>query len=318
MDEKKAILFDIGRYRNTDGPGIRTILFFKGCPLRCRWCCNPFGLSPKRQLVVNPAKCTGCGTCAAVCPQGVNAVDPETHRVTVAFDRCALCGTCQVLCAAKAREVSGKAYTARELHREAAKDRAFYRRGGGGVTLSGGEVLLQWEVAAEALRLCRQDGMNCCMETSGFAPWDHLWAVARHCHTVFFDLKHMDSAAHKALTGVPNEKILENLARLCRELPALGGRVIVRLPLVPGCNDDDGAVAAAAAFVATLEHRPALNLLPYHDLGASKYEMIGATYDLQAESRSRKDARLQALLALCRETAPDNPVTLGGENIDWT
>lgn len=318
MEEKKAILFDIGRYRNTDGPGIRTILFFKGCPLRCRWCCNPFGLSPQRQLVVNPYKCTGCGACVTVCTHGVNRIDPETQKVAVDFAACTHCGTCQVLCAAKAREVSGRSYTARELYREAAKDRAFYRRGGGGVTLSGGEVLLQWEVAAETLRLSRQDGLNCCIETSGFAPWDHLWAVARHCHTVFFDLKHMDPARHKALTGVSNEKILANLTRLCRELPQLGGRVVVRLPLVPGCNDDRETVAAAAAFVARLDHRPALNLLPYHDLGATKYEMIGASFDFQAESLARKDERLQALLTLCQETAPETRVTLGGEDIDWS
>ena len=212
MEEKRALIFDIGRFRNTDGPGIRTILFFKGCPLRCQWCSNPFGLSPRRQLVVNPAKCTGCGRCAEVCSHGVNTV-PEGEKVQVEFSACTLCADCVTPCLAGARMISGTAYTARELYQEAQKDAAFYRKGGGGVTISGGEALLQYEVAAETLRLCRSNYINTCLETSAFAPWDHLWAAAQYCHTVFVDLKHMDPERHKVLTGVDNALILENLQR---------------------------------------------------------------------------------------------------------
>lgn len=318
MREKTATIFDIGRFRNTDGPGIRTIIFFKGCPLRCQWCSNPFGFSPKAQLVVNPARCTGCGACVEACPHGVNAAVPG-KPVAVAFGACQVCGACVAVCPAGTRMISGKEYTARQLYQEAAKDAAFYRKGGGGVTLSGGEVLLQYEVAAETLRLCRSNYLNTCIETSAFAPWEHLWQVAQYCHTVFVDLKHMDSARHRELTGVPNELILENIRRLCRELPKSRGRVIVRMPLVPGYNDDDQAVTAGARFVATLDNTPELNLLPYHNLGESKYEMIGADYGLHhVESRKRRDPRLLEIQRLCQAQAPDNRVSLGGDAIELT
>ena len=315
MEEKKAIVFDIGRFRNTDGPGIRTILFFKGCPLRCLWCSNPFGFSPAPQLAVNPVKCTGCGKCVPVCPQGSNTLVPG-EKIQVDFSACQGCGACVPVCPSGARMITGRAYTARELYREAAKDAAFYRKGGGGVTLSGGEVLLQWEVASETLRLCRTNYVNTCIETSAFAPWAQLWQVAQYCHTVFVDLKHMDSEKHREQTGVPNELILENIQKLCQALPQRGGRVIVRLPLIPGCNDGAEDVAAAARFVGSLPNRPEMNLLPYHNLGESKYGMIGETCALSGlESRKGRNPKLLALQELCQRCAPDNRVSLGGDAI---
>lgn len=313
--EKTAVLFDIGRFRSTDGPGIRTILFFKGCPLRCAWCSNPFGLDPAPQLVVNPAKCTGCGKCVSVCPGRVNTVSPG-EKVVVNFSVCQTCGACVSVCPSGARTISGQRYTPYELYREAAKDAVFYRKGGGGVTLSGGEVLLQWEAAAETLRLCRSNYLNTCLETSAFAPWEHLWAVAQYCHTVFVDVKHMDSGRHREMTGVPNEQILENIQQLCQELPRRGGKVILRLPLVPGYNDGEEEVLAAAGFASSLEGQPEINLLPYHDLGQSKYEMIGRDYVLSGlESRTSRDPYLAALQGLCRQAAPDNRVSIGGDAI---
>ena len=313
MEGKTARVFDIGRFRNTDGPGIRTIIFFKGCPLHCLWCSNPFGLSSKRQLVVKFAKCTGCGACEAACAQGVNQVG---EKVQVDFSACTLCGACIEGCTAGARMISGREYTAWQLYEEARKDAAFYRKGGGGVTLSGGEALLQYEVAAETLRLCRSNYIHTCLETSAFASWEQLWAVAQYCHTVFVDVKHMDDARHKALTGVGNGLILENIRRLCRALPRRGGRVILRLPLVPGYTDSPENVAATARFAASLEGAPELNLLPYHNLGESKYEMIGDAYPLEeVESRTGRDPRLLELQTLAQEAAPENRVSLGGDAI---
>ena len=316
MGENRAVLFDIGRFRSTDGPGIRTILFFKGCPLRCQWCSNPFGLSGSPQLVVNPTKCTGCGQCVPVCPEQANSLVPG-EKITVDFAACKTCGACVPVCPGDARTISGQSYTPYELYQEAAKDAAFYRKGGGGVTLSGGEALLQWEAAAETLRLCRSNYINTCLETSAYAPWEHLWAVAQYCHTVFVDIKHMDSRRHKEGTGVPNELILANIARLCEELPKRGGKVILRLPLIPGFNDGEEEVLAAARFAAGLAGHPEMNLLPYHDLGQSKYEMIGQDYPLPAlENRKRRDPYLLHLQELCRQAAPDNRVSVGGDAID--
>lgn len=238
------------------------------------------------------------------------------EKVVVDFAACRLCGACVSVCPGGARTICGQRYTPEELYREAAKDAAFYRKGGGGVTLSGGEVLLQWEVAAETLRLCRSNYLNTCLETTAFAPWEHLWAVAQHCHTVFVDIKHMDSACHKKMTGAPNEQILDHIQRLCQELPRRGGKVILRLPLVPGYNDGEEEVVAAAEFAGTLEGKPEINLLPYHDLGQSKYEMIGRQYLLSGlECRTNRDSYLTSLQALCRRVAPDNRVSIGGDAI---
>lgn len=314
--EPTAVLFDIGRYRNADGPGIRTILFFKGCPLRCRWCSNPFGLSPQRQMSVNFERCTGCGVCEAVCPNGVNHLSLG-EKVQVDFAACSRCGQCISRCPAKARTLLGKVYTPRQLYEEAAKDEKFYRRSFGGVTFSGGEVLLQHEAAAEALRLCQENYMDTCLETSGYGPWEPLENVARFCDTIFMDLKHIDSARHKALTGVPNESILDNIRRLCVFSGKQGIRMILRYPVIPGCNDGAADLEGAASFAEHLPRHLELNLLPYHNLGESKYAMIGREVPISGQASQSVDGpsslRARTLFA---QYAPHCPISVGGDAIE--
>lgn len=313
--EQTALLFDIGRYRSTDGPGIRTILFFKGCPLACRWCSNPFGLGTKPQLSVQRSRCTACGRCVPACPQGCNAICDGTLQVD--FTNCTACGRCVEACLLPCRSIVGKYYTAKQLFQEAYRDMAFYRRNGGGVTLSGGEVLRQHAVAAEVLRLCKRNYVNTCIETSAFGSWEALQSLAQYCNTVFVDLKHIDSQRHQALVGVPNALILENIQKLCAYALDRPLRVIIRVPIIPGCNDDAPSLQRAAQFVDALPGDPEINLLPYHNLGESKYDMLGLTYAYAGvEGVSKTDAPFQQAADMFARYTTGNRISLGGDAID--
>lgn len=313
--EKQGILFDIGRFRTADGPGIRTILFFKGCPLRCKWCSNPFGLSPKPQLSVNRARCTGCGRCVSACKQEANRLCQG--KISVDFKVCIQCGACIAQCLEQCREIVGRSYTARELFEEAYKDVAFYRKHGGGVTLSGGEALLQQEVAIELLRLCKANYLNTCLETSGYTSWEILREAATYCSTIFVDMKHMDSKKHQELTGVPNEMIVENIKRLCTWSQDKGCRVILRIPVIPGYNEEEENLRQTARFIATLEGAPEVNLLPYHNLGEAKYAMIGREYEPRLQTLLNNQASVMVRAKeILEEELSGSRVSMGGEAIE--
>ncbi|WP_158095727.1 glycyl-radical enzyme activating protein [Collinsella sp. An271] len=314
---REATVFDFGHFRNTDGAGIRTMIFFKGCPLRCKWCSNPWGLSVAPQLAVNRERCVGCGACVRVCKQQVNSIG-EDGRVEMDWERCSACGLCVAICPASCRKIAGERYDAQGLYEQVRRDLTFTRRGRSGITLSGGEVLMQWEVAAEVLRLCKRDYIDTCIETSAFGPWEHLEALAAYCDTAFVDLKHMDSARHREVTGAPNELILENIECLCAYMEQRGRRVIVRHPVIPGYTDDESNAEAIARFMAQLPGKPDLNILPYHNLGELKYTMIGEECEVTGLDMMKKtDERIGRIVEACERLAPQVRVTVGGENIHW-
>ena len=317
-DAKEAIVFDFGRFRATDGEGIRTMIFFKGCPLRCKWCSNPWGLSVAPQLAVNRDRCVGCGACVRICKQGVNSI-ADDGKVSMDFSRCTACGLCTQLCPGKCRQIAGSRHTARQLFDRVYRDLTFTRRGKSGITLSGGEVLMQWEVASEVLRLCKANYIKTCIETSAFAPWEHVEAVIRYCDDVFVDLKHIDSERHRQIAGVPNERILENIQKICAYMQQKGGRVVVRHPVIPGMNDEPENAEGIARFMDGLAGRPQLNVLPYHNLGEGKYAMIGEECEVTGLDMMRKsDERIARIKAAMAEHAPQTRVTIGGDAVDWS
>lgn len=277
-----GVIFDISHYMIEDGPGIRTNVFFKGCPLRCKWCSNAYGLDPRMQLAYVAGKCVGCGRCLPVCPNHAISLDRETGRTKTDFALCAWCMNCVSACPAGARTAVGKVYTPEEVLQEAEKDRLFYRRGHGGVTLSGGEILLQPEFALAILRRCQNVYLNTAIETSAFGRWEHLREMISLCDTVFIDCKCMDPARHRKLTGVDNPLILSNIRRAAELCQAKEIPLVVRLPLIPTLNDSEENIIATGRFVASLPGSPELNVLPYHNYGGMKYSYLGMEYPTEA------------------------------------
>ncbi len=280
MDHRQAsrlrgTIFDIERFAIHDGPGIRTTLFLKGCPLACAWCHNPESISPRPQLAFFPDKCIGCGRCFAVCPRGVHETTADGTRL-LARERCTACGTCASECCSGALVIEGREITVEEACRELARDRPFYETSGGGVTLSGGEPLAQPDFTAAVLERCKADGMHTCLDTSGQAEPQALELALRHTDLVLYDFKLADSERHRRATGSANGLIRENLLRV----DAHGTPVEIRIPVVPGMNDDEANARDTAAALAGLRVIRRVTLLGYHRLGEAKYERLGRTYRL--------------------------------------
>lgn len=285
-----GIVWDIRKYSLHDGPGIRTTVFLKGCPLACRWCCNPESHAADPELVWIREKCRSCGTCVEVCARSAITVD-QSGRRHIDRIRCDVCGECATRCPAEAMTVVGRIMGVDEVLREVGQDAIFYSRSGGGLTLSGGEPLAQAAFAAELLRRYKGDygGFHTTVETCGEAAWEDLALVAPHVDLFLYDIKHMDGFEHRRLTGAGNERILENAARLA----ASGVSVIVRLPLVPGVNDDEHNLRRTAEFARSVLRVDRLDLLPYHRLGEPKYSRLGRSYQLAGVSPA-SDADLTA------------------------
>ena len=261
-------IFDIKKFALHDGPGLRTTIFLKGCPLACAWCHNPEGIAVEPQRIYRGERCVGCGECAAGCPQ--KALDLTPRGVVHDPRRCIRCGTCARVCPAEATDFIGETVTVPQVLAELEKDRAFYDQSGGGVTVSGGEPLMQPQFLLALLRACGEAELHRCVDTTGYADKDLLLAVARQTDLFLYDLKHMDSQRHRHLTGVPNGRILENLALLAHQ----GAALTVRIPIVPGLNDELENMIRSARFVAALPGPPPVQILPFHCAAKGKYQRL--------------------------------------------
>ena len=273
MNDVKGTIFNIQRYSIHDGPGIRTTVFFKGCPLRCLWCQNPESQTFDQELFYNRERCTGCGRCVSACRE--KAIEMDEGRSRTRRTLCRVCGACAEECPQEARVLMGKIVSAKEVFAEVNKDAIFYERSGGGVTLSGGEPLAQPEFAIRIFRLCKSSGIHCAIETCGHAPWETVERVLKVVDLILYDLKHMDPIEHRKVTGVSNALVLENLKRIHRESRV---ELAIRIPVIPGFNDTPENMEATASFILKeLEPSVPLHLLPYHRLGESKREQMERT-----------------------------------------
>jgi pyruvate formate lyase activating enzyme len=269
-DGTEGVIFDIQHYSIHDGPGIRTNVFMKGCPLNCLWCQNPESQSAKHQIMYNSGLCAGCGLCIETCEK--SAISRVEGKVKTDRTICAGCGRCIPVCRQEARSISGRKATVGEVYKEVAKDKLFYSSSNGGITVSGGEPLMQASFTRDLLCVCRENGIATCIETCGFTEWKIMKSVMEHVDLTLYDVKHMDSEKHKKYTGVNNERILDNLIKLSNEMRV---PVIARTPIIPGYNDSDENIHAMGKFLA--EKIPTcveVNLLPYHRLGESKTEQL--------------------------------------------
>jgi len=267
---EKGIIFDIKRYAIHDGPGIRTTVFFKGCPLRCQWCHNPEGIALLPELMVSQTRCVeDCFLCIPECPQ--SALTKHNGRISVDLEKCNLCGNCVDVCAYEALELAGKEVTVSELLSEVEKDRIFFDESGGGVTVSGGEPLEQLPFLLEFLRELKARDIHVTLDTSGYLPFEDLRKVSCHVALFLYDLKMMESSKHEEYTGVPNDLILANLKKLSEK----GLPVEIRMPLIAGINDDVGNIRGATEFLLSLRQKPKVSLLSYHRGGCEKYNRLG-------------------------------------------
>jgi pyruvate formate lyase activating enzyme len=269
-EETGGVIFNIQTYSIHDGPGIRTTVFIKGCPLRCAWCQNPESQMVTPQLFFNSELCVGCGKCLHVCPEG--AIKLHEGKSWTNRKACRGSGKCVEVCPNEARNIVGRYVTAGEVFKEVIEDKIFYDRSGGGVTLGGGEPLANPDFTASLLRLCKNASIHTALDTCGYAKWEIVKQILHHVDLVLFDLKHMDPVAHQAYTGVSNDIILENARRICQELHI---PVLARIPVIPGFNDSIENLKATGRFIAAeLGASIEVYLLPYHKLGEVKYHRL--------------------------------------------
>lgn len=268
----KGLVFNIQRCCNNDGPGIRTTVFMKGCPLRCLWCHNPESQRMVRELMFFANRCKLCGICTEVCPNGVHTLEPRRVR----FEKCSLCGKCVGKCPYEALQIVGSWKTVEEVLNEIEKDAAFYRVSQGGITISGGEPTMQPDFVLSLCQELKKKEFHVALDTSGYCRWEQLKKILSFTDLVMLDIKHINSEVHRKLTGVDNNLIIDNMRRIL----AIGKDLIVRFPLIPGYNDEIGHIVELSSFLKSSGVKE-IDLVPYHTLGVPKYAQLGMTYPLK-------------------------------------
>ena len=270
-----GIIFNIQRYSIHDGPGIRTTVFLKGCPLNCWWCQNPESQLSGQEMIFWGDRCISCGACSTICPS--NAIQIKNGIPVTEKEKCILCGKCIEKCPTLAREMTGEKLATEEVIKEIEKDLVFYEESGGGVTFSGGEPLGQSEFLEGLLSGCRKKKIHTAVDTSGYISWEILNKISPKVDLFLYDLKIMNNEKHKKYTGVSNEIILENL----KKLSSIHNNIFIRFPVIPGINDDYQNIKETGVFLSSLKIAQ-VNLLPYHYMGIDKYRRLGRTYRLAA------------------------------------
>ncbi|HVI42604.1 MAG TPA: glycyl-radical enzyme activating protein [Anaerovoracaceae bacterium] len=275
----KGVVFNIQRYSIHDGEGIRTLVFMKGCPLKCQWCANPEGLRFQPALSYIERKCIGCGKCKEVCL--AEAISYENGKMIWHKEKCSECMNCVNVCIPKARDVCGTEYTISDLIKVIERDRPFFRRSGGGLTIGGGEPLYQGEFVSELIKKASDANIHTAIETSSFGKWEYLSSIVDNIDTLFMDVKHMNSKIHEEITAVPNELILDNIRKTAEKIKGTEKILVIRIPVIPGKNDSEDNIRATADFAKSLGVVKRLELLPYHYYGESKYVRTKWTEEYQ-------------------------------------
>ncbi len=297
---RKALLFNIQKFSVHDGPGIRTTIFFKGCPLTCQWCHNPESQSYQAEILIDRDRCTRCGECKKHCSQ--QAAWQNNHQLLYDSEKCNACERCIDYCCKNAREIAGKEYTVQDVMQEIQKDKAFYEQSGGGVTLSGGEVMTQIDFAEELVKACNEQGITVVIDTCGYAPSENFLRIMKYVDVFLYDIKLMDSGEHEHYTGRDNSLILENLKLLSNH----DAVIQLRLPLIEGINTKNEQIQDIIDFIATLKIH-SINLLPYHHMGQGKYKKLNCPLPVFERP---SDLRLEEIQSLFKQA--NYKVQIGG------
>lgn len=293
--EIRGSIFEIQRFSIHDGPGIRTTVFMKGCPLRCIWCHNPEAISSHPSLAFDPRKCIGCGYCFRICPRGAHSMAGEQHRLD--RQQCECCGRCTEECYAQALEFVGREVSVEDVIEEVLRDTPFYETSGGGMTLSGGEPTFQFDFAIGLLRAAKNRGLHTVVQTCGYAEPEKFEAMLPLVDLFMFDIKETDPEKHVQFTGVPLKRIQQNL----RMLHDCGAKVLMRSPIIPGCNERDDFLAGLESLAKSLPNLTGVELMTYNPLGESKVARFGLDPGARASSAQPNEATVAHWCARLRK-----------------